>query len=304
MKSIKEKKNLIKEQILERNNRIEKYITNLLNKNTPNNSYISHTTNPIINISKEKANKSPPIPKIINILNSKPKISKIHQKKINKELNTKSYILFSNNNNNNIKYIKKNFNNFDNEDILSNGTRKNMATIGQYTNDNKENININTSYMTNMTNMTNSTHSYIDLNKNFSFINNKYNKNNSINNNSEYINKNVNFFLKKIPKLKRNNNNKKDLNSFFIFKNNKILSVNDSNQINHSYMNLNRNKNSMSAYNDRKNINYNINNNCNNISFNNILKENNNENNISREKSKTIDAIRTIKKVKNPTILN
>ena len=303
MKSIKEKKNLIKEQILERNNRIEKYITNLLNKNTPNNSYISHTTNPIINISKEKANKSPPIPKIINILNSKPKISKIHQKKINNELNTKSYILFSNNNNNNIKYIKKNFNNFDNEDILSNGTGKNMATIGQYTNDNKENININTSYMTNMTNMTNSTHSYIDLNKNFSFINNKYNKNNSINNNSEYINKNVNFFLKKIPKLKRNNNNnKKGLNSFFIFKNNKILSVNDSNQINHSYMNLNRNKNSMSAYNDRKNINYNINNNCNNISFNNILKENNNENNISLEKSKTIDAIRTIKKVKNPTI--
>ena len=287
MKSTKDKENTIKEQILERNNQIENYILNyLLNKNTPNNSYIYNSSNSIINISKEKENKSPPIPKLKKISSFRPKVSKIHQKKINEEFRKKSYIHYINNNKNDVKYIQKNLNNLDNEDILSMGSRKTMDSIGQFTNDNKENINYS--------NMTKSKYSNIELNKNknFSFINN-YNKSISIIDN-EHLNQNLNCFLKKIPKLKKN----ADKNRFFALKNKNNLNTSNSKNINHSYGKLNINKmnsNSININNKRKN-------NLNNNSFSSILKEKNNNKNRNSEKAKTIDVIRTIKKIKNPNI--
>ena len=290
MKTTKDKEKIIKEQIVERNNRIENYILNyLLNKNTPNNSYINNSSN-TINISKEKTNKSPPIPILKKISSFRPKISKIHQKKINNELSKKSYIHYINNNKQNIKYSPKNLNNRDNDDILSMGSRKTMDSVGQFNNDNKENLNINYS------NMTNSTYSNIEINKNrnSSFINN-YKKNISISEN-EYLNKNLNCFLKKIPKLKKNPY-KKGINSYFSFNNKNNLNVNISKNINHSYGNLtisHKINNSININNKRKN-------NINENSFNvNNLKETNKDNNIC--KANTIDSIRTIKKINNPTI--
>ena len=265
MKSTKDKEKIIKEQILERNNRIENYILNyLLNKNTTNNSYINNLSN-TINISREKANKSPPIPKLKKISSSRPKVSKINQKKINNELDKKSYIYYINNKKQNIKYIQKNLNKLDNDDILSMGSRKTMDSVGQFNNDNKENLNINYS------NMTNSTYSNIEINKNknFSFINN-YKKNISISEN-EYLNNNLNCFLKKIPKLKKNAD-KKGINSYFSFNNKNKLNAKFSKNINHSYGNLtisHTNNNSININNNRKNI-------INESSFNvNNLKETN-----------------------------
>ena len=287
----KKNKDLLKEQIIERNNRIENYILKyLLNKSIPNNSYINNSSN-TINISREKPNKSPPTPTLKKISSSRPKVSKIHQKKINNELNKKSYIYYINNKKQNIKYIQKNLNKLDNDDILSMGSRKTMDSVGQINNDNKENLNINFS------NMTNSTFSNIEINKNnknFSFINN-YKKNISISEN-EYLNKNLNCFLKKIPKLKKIAK-KKGINPYFSFNNKNNLNVNISKNINHSYGNLtvsHMNNKSININNKRKNI-------INENSFDaNNLKETNKDNNIF--KAKTIDTIRTIKKVKNPKI--
>ena len=291
MKAIKNK-DLLKDQIIERNNRIENYILNYLsNKNTNVNSNFSIT---IDNLNKEKLYKSPQTFKNKALKNTQLKIKKKHYKKKFNELTQNSYINDMNNNNKN-RNIRNNINNSDSEDTLTMATRKTLISIRQYK-DNKENINSNCNYsiMTNNCNysyMANNTYSNNDLykNKNFSYIN-KNNKN--INN--ILWNKNITYFLKKNPKLI----GKKNKKYLYFIKNKNNLSIsnpNNSKNINQSYKNLIDNSIDSITSNIRKN-NFEKSNN------NNETKLQENKNIMSREKAKTIDSIKTIKRAKKPSI--
>ena len=236
MKPVKDRENFIKEQILERNNRIEDYILNYLStKNSQRNLYYNKTSNTIDN--SKIINKSD-VRKKRKISSSRPKISRIPIKKRIQESEKNSYISYIQKNN-----IINNLNNTDNEDTLTMASRHTMIYIDNYQ-ENKENININSSYIAN------STISNIELkkNKNSSFIINKKFK--KSNNNA---NKNINFFSKKIPKLFNNNSRRKDIKSFHTSKN--MNNINDdSKKINYSYAKLksNYNNNSSSTINNKK----------------------------------------------------
>ena len=286
MKPVKDRENFIKEQILERNNRIEDYILNYLStKNSQRNLYYNKTSNTIDN--SKIINKSD-VRKKRKISSSRPKISRIPIKKRIQESEKNSYISYMQKNN-----IINNLNNTDNEDTLTMASRHTMIYIDNYQ-ENKENININSSYIAN------STISNLELkkNKNSSFIINKKFK--KSNNNA---NKNINFFSKKIPKLFNNNSRRKDIKSFHTSKN--MNNINDdSKKINYSYAKLksNYNNNSSSTINNKKRKN-NL-----EISFNgnylqtNIKKYNSKD--CNREKLNTIEGIKTIKNLKNPLIYN
>ena len=287
MKPVKERKNIIKEQILERNKRIEDYILNFLsNKNSKKNLYYNKVYNTLDN---SKTNNIRHVPKKEKISNSRPKISRIPVKKRKKDLNQNSYISYMKSRK---SYINNNSNNTDNEDALTMATRKTMESFDKYK-ENKENININSSYITN------STISNIELNKNknSSYVNKKFKKNII---SSDCSNKNLNFVLKKIPKL-FDNSRRKGLKSFHTFKNMNNIS-NDSKNINHSYAKLNPNYlnnsiNTIQSYKRKNNLDISIDSNY----LNTHIKKCYNKDFI-REKSNTIDVIRTIKKIKNPII--
>ena len=287
MKPVKERKNIIKEQILERNNRIEDYILNYLStKNSQRNLYYNKVYNTLDN---SKTNNIQHVPKKEKISNSRPKISRIPVKKRKKDLNQNSYISYMKSRK---SYINNNSNNTDNEDALTMATRKTMESFDKYK-ENKENININSSYINN------STISNIDLNKNknSSYVNKKFKKNII---SSDCSNKNLNFVLKKIPKL-FDNSRRKGLKSFHTFKNMNNIS-NDSKNINHSYAKLNPNYlnnsiNTIQSYKRKNNLDISIDSNY----LNTHIKKCYNKDFI-REKSNTIDVIRTIKKIKNPII--
>ena len=287
MKPVKERKNIIKEQILERNKRIEDYILNFLsNKNSKKNLYYNKVYNTLDN---SKTNNIQHVPKKEKISNSRPKISRIPVKKRKKDLNQNSYISYMKSRK---SYINNNSNNTDNEDALTMATRKTMESFDKYK-ENKENININSSYITN------STISNIELNKNknSSYVNKKFKKNVV---GSDCSNKNLNFVLKKIPKL-FDNSRRKGLKSFHTFKNMNNIS-NDSKNINHSYAKLNPNYlnnsiNTIQSYKRKNNLDISIDSNY----LNTHIKKCYNKDFI-REKSNTIDVIRTIKKIKNPII--
>ena len=287
MKPVKERKNIIKEQILERNKRIEDYILNFLsNKNSKKNLYYNKVYNKLDN---SKTNNIQHVPKKEKISNSRPKISRIPVKKRKKDLNQNSYISYMKSRK---SYINNNSNNTDNEDALTMATRKTMESFDKYK-ENKENININSSYINN------STISNIELNKNknSSYVNKKFKKNVV---GSDCSNKNLNFVLKKIPKL-FDNSRRKGLKSFHTFKNMNNIS-NDSKNINHSYAKLNPNYlnnsiNTIQSYKRKNNLDISIDSNY----LNTHIKKCYNKDFI-REKSNTIDVIRTIKKIKNPII--
>ena len=287
MKPVKERKNIIKEQILERNKRIEDYILNFLsNKNSKKNLYYNKVYNTLDN---SKTNNIQHVPKKEKISNSRPKISRIPVKKRKKDLNQNSYISYMKSRK---SYINNNSNNTDNEDALTMATRKTMESFDKYK-ENKENININSSYINN------STISNIELNKNknSSYVNKKFKKNVV---GSDCSNKNLNFVLKKIPKL-FDNSRRKGLKSFHTFKNMNNIS-NDSKNINHSYAKLNPNYlnnsiNTIQSYKRKNNLDISIDSNY----LNTHIKKCYNKDFI-REKSNTIDVIRTIKKIKNPII--
>ena len=287
MKPVKERKNIIKEQILERNKRIEDYILNFLsNKNSKKNLYYNKVYNTLDN---SKTNNIQHVPKKEKISNSRPKISRIPVKKRKKDLNQNSYISYMKSRK---SYINNNSNNTDNEDALTMATRKTMESFDKYK-ENKENININSSYINN------STISNIELNKNknSSCVNKKFKKNVV---GSDCSNKNLNFVLKKIPKL-FDNSRRKGLKSFHTFKNMNNIS-NDSKNINHSYAKLNPNYlnnsiNTIQSYKRKNNLDISIDSNY----LNTHIKKCYNKDFI-REKSNTIDVIRTIKKIKNPII--
>ena len=287
MKPVKERKNIIKEQILERNKRIEDYILNFLsNKNSKKNLYYNKVYNTLGN---SKTNNIQHVPKKEKISNSRPKISRIPVKKRKKDLNQNSYISYMKSRK---SYINNNSNNTDNEDALTMATRKTMESFDKYK-ENKENININSSYINN------STISNIELNKNknSSYVNKKFKKNVV---GSDCSNKNLNFVLKKIPKL-FDNSRRKGLKSFHTFKNMNNIS-NDSKNINHSYAKLNPNYlnnsiNTIQSYKRKNNLDISIDSNY----LNTHIKKCYNKDFI-REKSNTIDVIRTIKKIKNPII--
>ena len=287
MKPVKERKNIIKEQILERNKRIEDYILNFLsNKNSKKNLYYNKVYNKLDN---SKTNNIQHVPKKEKISNSRPKISRIPVKKRKKDLNQNSYISYMKSRK---SYINNNSNNTDNEDALTMATRKTMESFDKYK-ENKENININSSYINN------STISNIELNKNknSSYVNKKFKKNVV---GSDCSNKNLNFVLKKIPKL-FDNSRRKGLKSFHTFKNMNNIS-NDSKNINHSYAKLNPNYlnnsiNTIQSYKRKNNLDISIDSNY----LNTHIKKCYNKDFI-REKSNTIDIIRTIKKIKNPII--
>ena len=282
MKPHKAKDNLNKEQILERNNSLEKYILiYLLNKKTNKNLYDISISQTIDNINSKIIHK-PPLPKNKKISNSRPKICKIHLKNNSKDLKSNSFINY----NNNIKYIKNKLTDIDDDDAINKGIRKTIASAGQYQ-ENKENIN-NNSFLTS------NTISNIDLNKskNFSFIN-KNNKSISINDSYQ----NINYFLKKMPKLFNHNRNT-GFSSFYSFKNDTnssfIPKIN-----NNSFTKLNTNlTNNNTFIHKTNNI---FDNSFDNNYFNSNLNEDN-INNINREKTKTIDISKTIQKLKNNII--
>ena len=283
MKPHKAKDNLIKEQILERNNSLEKYILiYLLNKKTNKNLYDISISQTIDNINSKIIHK-PPLPKIKKISNSRPKICKIHLKNNSKDLKSNSFINY----NNNIKYIKNKLTDIDDDDAINKGIRKTIASAGQYQ-ENKENINNNNSFLIS------NTISNIDLNKskNFSFIN-KNNKSISINDSYQ----NINYFLKKMPKLFNHNRNT-GFSSFYSFKNDTNLSfipkIN-----NNSFTKLNTNLNNNNTFIHKTNNIFD--NSFDNNYFNSNLNEDN-INNINREKTKTIDISKTIQKLKNNII--
>ena len=288
MNPFTEKNNEIKEQILERNNSLEKYILNLLNKNTRKNTlYDNQIVHTIENLNSKYNNKLPPIPKKKKISNSRPKVSKLYTR--NKELKPNSYIYYDNN----IKSIKNNnLKDIDTEDISSKGIRKTFISMCQLkdNNENKENINNNN----NSSYFTHNTYSYIDLNKskNISYIK-KDNKSVSINDSYQ----NINLFLKKMPKVFNNRNY--ELNNSYSLKlfDNNLSFISKFN--NHSLAKLNTT--SFNNANTNNNIDQNkLNNIFDNTFNNNYFKINFNESNLNfnRDKNKTIDINKSIQTIK------
>lgn len=275
MKQNKSKENFIKDKILERNNLIENYIVNYLsNKNENEIPYIN-----------KKIDKPPIFKKIKKISNSRPKISRVHPKEKSKGNNSISYAYnYINNITNN------NMNNADSEDALTIATKKTMASINQQKDnkENKENININSSYTTNTQNSNNS------VNKHFSFLNKKVKNKYIINNQAKC---NADYFSRKIPQITKKYT-KKEFNSFYSLKNNNTLK-NKSRSNNRSYAKLNINITTDNTINNIPNYRKtNFNN-----SFNNKYQITSSKDDfINQEKSKTIDADKTIRKIKKKTL--
>ena len=292
MKPYEEKNNQIKEQILERNNSLEKYIHNyLLNKNS-NNEKVNKISHTIENINSKTIHKFPPIPKKKKVSNSRQKVNKIYTR--NKEIKP-SFINYDNN----IKSIKHNIKDIEIKDISSIGIRKTLISMCQLkdNNENKENINTNSSFSNN------SAYSYIDLNrnkinKNFSFINKD---NSSISINDSY--RNINLFLKKMPKLFNNNRNKVLKNSYSLKLDNNLSFISKCN--NHSLAKLNTNLTNKINTNNII-VHYKTNNILDDTFDNNYFNLNLNENklNFSKENKKTIDISKNIQSIKNNIIAN
>ena len=276
--------NIIKQQIQERNSRIENYIVNYLSQKNPSKNLTEK--NSIDNQSKRIIYKPPLAPRTKDrkISNFRPKISRIHSRK---ELNSSSYYLKNNENENE----KINLNAIDLDDSFATKRIRTIATLSQQK-ENKENLNINLSFTTAYTNNK-------DMNKSKNSIDkiqkNPKRKSRILNN----INKNVNYFLKKIPRL-FTNNSKKELNSYYTFKNSEPLSSYRSINNSRTRLNINIPENIVSY---RKKSVYNMYN-----SFNgskNYIKtniENHNCSNSSKEKLNTINTIKTIKRIKKPKI--
>lgn len=274
--------NIIKQQIQERNNRIENYIVNYLSKkNTPK---IQSEKNTIDKQSKRILYKPPLAPRTKDrkISNSRPRISRIHSRKELKDSISSSY--YEKNNEND----KIHLNVIDLDDSFASKRTRTIATLNQQkeNKENKENININLSYTTAYTNN--------DMNNN-NIQKQTKTKSRIINNK----NKNVNYFLKKIPRLSTHNS-KKELNSYYTFKNSNPLSCYRSINNSRTRLNINIPENIVSY---RKKSIYNMYN-----SFNgskNYIRtsiDNYNSSNSSKEKLNTIDTIKTIRRIKKPKI--
>jgi len=280
MKPLKLNENIIKQQIQERNIRIENYIVNYLSqKNTSKNQTEKNT---IDNQTKRIIYKPPLAPRTKDrkISNSRPKISRVHSRKELKDSISSSYYEKNNENEKNI----------DLDESFGSKRIRTIATLNRLK-ENKENLNINLSYTTAYSN------NDMIKNKNTIYKVQKQAKSKSkiINNNR----KNVNYFLKKIPRLFINNS-KKELNSYYTFKNSNPL--NSYRSINSSRTRLNINiPENIESY--RKKSIYNIYNSFNgskNYTKTNI--ENFNSRHTSKDKLNTIDTIKTIRRVKRPQI--
>lgn len=281
------KESVIKQQIQERNIRIENYIVNYLSqKNTTKNQSEKNT---IDTHSKRIIYKPPLAPRAKDkkISNSRPKISRIYSRK---ELKDSISSLYGERINENERI---NLNAIDLDDSFASKRTRTIATMNQQKEkkENKENLNINLSYTTSYTNN--------DMNKSKDSI---YKIKKQSKNKSKIINKNrknMNYFLKKIPRL-FNNNNKQELNSYYTFKN--ASSLNSHRSINNSRTRLNINiPENIVSY--RKKSIYNRYNSFNtNKNYIKTNKENCNSNNSSKEKLNTIDSIKTLRRIKKPKI--
>ena len=276
--------NEIKQQIQERNIRIENYIVNYLSQKNPYKNLSEKNT--IDNQSKRILYKPPLAPRTKDrkISNSRPKISRIHSRKELKD-SISSYCYEKNNENEKIH-----LNAIDLDDSFASKRARTLATLNQQkeNKENKENLNINLSYTNAYTNN--------DINKR---KNSSYKVQRQSKNKSRIINKDMNYFLKKIPRL-FSNNSKKELNSYYTMKNSNPLNSHRSINNSRTRLNINIPENIVSY---RKKSIYNMYN-----SFNgskNYIKtniENYNSNHYSKEKLNTIDTIKTIRRVKKPKI--
>ena len=270
MKSLIFNESFVKQQIKEKNDRIENYIVNyLLSKNSSEHSSNSNT---LENLNKKHIQR-PPLPKKKKIPNSRTKIKQINPKKDKNEFFPNSFFQ---------KIIDKK-NKFDNEDSTIT-TRRTMATMSQKK-ENKENLDINLSYVSN------SIFSINDLNKSKIFgYKNQIKKNGIVSKN------NFNFFLKKNP-CTFNHNNKKGLTSVYSYQN--IHNLNNMKSVDNGNQNLKIDISENSSFKRRKTFDNSFN--LNHINYN--LKDNNKDSSSDELKSRTIETIKTIRRIKNPKII-